>query len=76
MSLLCRDRGVPLLLVCPVSNLADCPPFKSQFSDDTSEESRAKILELLSVAQALSDHDLAAAIEKAKAAVELDGRHA
>ncbi len=66
MSSLCRDRGVPLLLVCPVSNLADCPPFKSQFSDDTTEELRAKILKLLSEAQALSDHDLAAAIRKPK----------
>ncbi len=27
---ICRQAKVPLLLACPVSNLRDCPPFKSE----------------------------------------------
>ncbi len=35
---ICRKRGVPVLLVLPTSNLADCPPFKSQHADGLSPE--------------------------------------
>ncbi|HUS92969.1 MAG TPA: tetratricopeptide repeat protein [Phycisphaerae bacterium] len=30
---LCRQAGVPVVLVNPVTNLRDCPPFKSQHRD-------------------------------------------
>jgi lysophospholipase L1-like esterase len=44
---LCRERNVPLLMIRPPANLADCPPFKSEFSEDLSENQRDTIAELL-----------------------------
>lgn len=43
MILLAKESGVPLILVNPVSNLKDCPPFKSEFrkSMTPGEKSRA-----------------------------------
>ena len=35
---MCRERGVDVLLVNPVSKLRDCPPFKSEHSADLSHE--------------------------------------
>ena len=35
-----QDAGVPLVLVNPMCNLADCPPFKSQHRDDLDPEDR------------------------------------
>ncbi len=73
MSSLCRDRGVPLLLVCPVSNLADCPPFKSQFSDDTHRGVASKNSEVAVRGSGTFRSRSCRTIENAKAAVELDG---
>jgi len=35
---MCRERGVKVLLVNPVSKLRDCPPFKSEHSTELSAE--------------------------------------
>ena len=36
--------NVPLLLIRPPSNLRDCPPFKSQYSDRTDESTQRSII--------------------------------
>lgn len=52
----CRQAGVPVLLVNPVRNLKDTPPFKSQFQSETSADTRSRILQTLQTVQ--SDPDL------------------
>ncbi|HAV32625.1 MAG TPA: hypothetical protein DCX79_11540, partial [Planctomycetaceae bacterium] len=47
---LCRERKVPLVFVQPPVNLADCPPFKTQFAVDA--EQQRQVLELLQRARA------------------------
>jgi tetratricopeptide (TPR) repeat protein len=38
----CRKNSVPVLFLLPVSNLVDCPPFKSEHADDLSERRLAE----------------------------------
>lgn len=76
MSQLCTNRGVPLLLVKPPENLADCPPFKSQFSSETPEHVRQEIGQLLGQARDRSRSSLSDSVLLAKQAVELDPRFA
>ncbi|MFN9718269.1 MAG: SGNH/GDSL hydrolase family protein, partial [Planctomycetota bacterium] len=76
MSDLCALHGIPLLVVRPPANLADCPPFKSQFSTNTGPESQTEIFRLLRNAQQLSATDLNTAIDSAKRATDLDPRYA
>ncbi|MEZ6058973.1 MAG: hypothetical protein R3C19_01280 [Planctomycetaceae bacterium] len=40
----CKDAGVPVLLLMPPSNLRDCPPFKSEFSDTVDDTDRQAIV--------------------------------
>lgn len=52
------EAAVPMLVVRPPSNLADCPPFKSEFTSSTSAQSRAEIQHLLTdAADLLSSGD-------------------
>ena len=44
---MCRQANVPLLMIRPSANLADCPPFKSEFSAELSEAERNTVAELL-----------------------------
>lgn len=57
---LVQARGVPLILVRPPTNQADCPPFKSEFTADLSPQQREDFLQQLSLsAEKLSRGDLA-----------------
>ncbi|MBL8809687.1 MAG: hypothetical protein JNM43_05875 [Planctomycetaceae bacterium] len=47
MCRMCRQANVPLLVIRPSANLADCPPFKSEFSAELSEAERNRIADLL-----------------------------
>lgn len=40
---LSRNADVPLIMIQPPSNLRDCPPFKSEFSDSIAEEQQQDI---------------------------------
>lgn len=74
---LCRARDVPLLMIRPPENLADCPPFKSEFSAELSDEQQARIVELLRQSRRFSSEQK---WDEAKAslleAVRLDDRYA
>lgn len=69
---LCRERQVTLLFVQPPVNLADCPPFKSQFSVTT--EQQQQVLELLQRARTAAAADRSAAVKQAQQAVLMDER--
>lgn len=57
---LVREADVPLILVRPPTNLADCPPFKSEFAADLSPSEQDDFLQQLSLsAEKLSRGDLA-----------------
>jgi tetratricopeptide (TPR) repeat protein len=43
MLIRCRDAGVPVVLMTPVANLRDCPPFKFELPDELSQEQRNRI---------------------------------
>ena len=72
MIAMCRSHGVPVLLIRPPSNLSDCPPFKSVPTEDLSEETRARIIQLTEEARELAGQKPAAAISALKRARELD----
>ncbi|HUW19738.1 MAG TPA: hypothetical protein VMW16_10600 [Sedimentisphaerales bacterium] len=73
---MCHGAGVPVILVNPVCNLKDCPPFKSEFRAGLSEREKERVAELWERARKL-DWDYAR--EKAillEQAAALDNRHA
>jgi len=76
MAELCRTRDLPLLLIRPPSNLCDCPPFKSQFSDALTADQQEAVRDLLRRSQQIAATDLTAALVLAKDAVALDPRFA
>lgn len=47
---LCEQNKVPVMIVAPPFNLADCPPFKSEFSAGFSNEQQKQYLQSLSEA--------------------------
>lgn len=71
---LCREHGVPFVLVQPPVNLADCPPFKSQFSVDVADQQR--MLDILQQARSVASTDRQHAVRLAEQAVQLDPRWA
>ncbi len=73
---LTRDAGVPLLLVNPVSNLRDCPPFKSQHREGLTEAEREQWQSLWNAARESYESDMPVAIELLQQAVAIDGQHA
>ena len=80
---LADEAGVPVLLVNPVSNLRDCPPFKTQHRDDLTPEQLRRWKSLVSRAKARAfpteDEKLAdpaRAVELLNRAIAIDDRHA
>jgi lysophospholipase L1-like esterase len=71
-----RRAGVPIILVNPVSNLKDCPPFKSEFRTDLSERKMERIVELWQRARKLDWADAYGKIRLLEQAASLDNRHA
>ncbi|NLS93635.1 MAG: SGNH/GDSL hydrolase family protein [Planctomycetaceae bacterium] len=76
MVALARQARVPLLLVNPVCNLRDCPPFKSEHRDGLTPE-QLKRWEGL-VAEACEHHgeNAAETLRLLEEALEIDDRHA
>lgn len=73
---LSERASIPLLLLLPPSNLADCPPFKSEFRTATTPAIRRQIHRELNESGRLMVSDPSAAIDRAAHAVELDDRYA
>ncbi|MHC4594922.1 MAG: SGNH/GDSL hydrolase family protein, partial [Planctomycetota bacterium] len=71
-----RDAGVPVILVNPVSNLKDCPPFKSQSRTDLSERQMQRVLELRERAGKLGWADAYGKVRLLEQAAAIDSRHA
>ena len=76
MIALAESARVPLMLVSPPSNLRDCPPFKSEFSESTSQANRDSITEKLNRAFELLSTDSTAAIQLLKSAIQDDPKFA
>lgn len=72
----CRVAGVPVILMNPVSNLRDCPPFKSEHRRDLSEADRQRWNELWNEARELYANDLTSAVLKLREALAIDDQHA
>ena len=71
-----RNAGVPVILVNPVANLRDCPPFKSEFRSDLTEAEQRRITELRAQARRLGWSDVHRKIELLEQAAEIDDQHA
>ena len=71
---LCREQRVPFVLVQPPVNLADCPPFKSQFAVHAADQQR--MLDMLQQARSVAGTDRQRAVQLAEQAVQLDDRWA
>ena len=76
MATLSRQHQVPLLFILPPSNLADCPPFKSEFSASTTIADQAEITSLLKQSGKLSGSDLPQSIQLLEEASRRDARYA
>ncbi|MFZ5832247.1 MAG: SGNH/GDSL hydrolase family protein [Planctomycetota bacterium] len=73
---LCRDAGVPLLLMNPVSNLRDCAPFKSENDTRLSPTQLARWRTLVGEAADCRANDLRRATELLEEACKIDSLHA
>jgi hypothetical protein len=71
-----RAATVPVILVNPVSNLKDCPPFKSEFRTDLSERQMERVVELWERARKLDWADAYGKLRLLEQAAALDNRHA
>ncbi len=71
-----RGAGVPIILVNPVTNLKDCPPFKSEFRTDLSEREIERVVELWERAAKLDWADTYGKVRLLEQAAALDNRHA
>lgn len=72
----CRREGAPILLVNPVSNLKDCPPFKSERRSDLSESEIRRVVELQEEAAKLDWSDTHGKIRLLEQAAAIDNRNA
>ena len=72
----CRDAGVKLVLVHPVSNLRDCPPFKAQHRDGLTPAELERWEALCREAGPLLGTDPHRAVELLRRAREIDDQHA
>jgi tetratricopeptide (TPR) repeat protein len=71
-----RRAGVPLLLINPVCNLRDCPPFKSEHRDGLTAEEKANWEALWAKARLLYRSDMPRAIERLQQAMAMDDQYA
>ncbi len=74
-----RTAGVEVILVNPVSNLRDCPPFKSAHRADLSDEQLSEWESAIAAAhrhQRREHYDLYRALELLERACQIDPRHA
>lgn len=71
-----RDAGVPILLVNPVSNIRDCPPFKTQHADGLTDAQIRRWESLWNQARSHYGSNLSQAVALLEEAMELDDQHA
>jgi lysophospholipase L1-like esterase len=72
----CRRAGVPIILVNPVSNLKDCPPFKSEYRSDLSDSEVQRVVELREQAGKLDWSETYGKIRLLEQAAAIDNRNA
>jgi len=73
---LCRKADVPLVLVRPPANLADSPPFKSDFSASLPHNITNELKERLNIARENYRDNLSASIDELEIIVHRDPRFA
>ena len=73
---ICTRADMPIILVNPVSNLKDSPPFKSDFAADLSASDRQRIVELWEEAGRVDSSDPQAKARLLHAAAAIDDSHA
>ncbi len=71
-----ESAGVPVVLVNPVSNLKDCPPFKIEPRRDLTGQQRERFDKLWRDAQSLGETGAREAIPLLEQALAIDDRHA
>ena len=71
-----RAADVPLILMNPVSNLKDSPPFKSAFCADLTEDGRQEVMDSMERAEDLDWSDTYGKITLLQKAAMTDDRHA
>ncbi|MCZ6794366.1 MAG: GDSL-type esterase/lipase family protein [Planctomycetota bacterium] len=73
---LCRSAGVPVILVNPVANLRDCPPFKSEHREDLTGRERERWTSLRAEARRHYRTAPRRAVDILREAARLDELHA
>jgi lysophospholipase L1-like esterase len=76
MIAICRDAGVPIVLIHEPSNLGDQPPFKSEHRADLSDQERQRFDALVGEAQSRYRTDVRGAVARLKEALTIDERYA
>ena len=76
MTRLARSTGIPLILVNPVSNLRDTPPFKCEPSEDLSGDRRAELDRIWEQAKTIDWEDLDKKTNSVREVLEIDDRFA
>ncbi len=71
-----RKAKVPIILMNPVANLKDSPPFKSEYSPGLTEEAKQRVEALREKASQLDWNDAYGKLRYLKQAVKIDPRHA
>ncbi len=71
-----QGAGIPVILVDPVANLKDCPPFKSQPSDGLSEDQVNQVAELRRRAGRIDWSDPYGKVQLLEQAAAIDHRDA
>ena len=69
-----QEAGVPVILMNPVSNLKDSPPFKSEHGNGVTEEDRQRAEALREKARQLDWNDAYGKLRHFEQAVEMDPR--
>jgi lysophospholipase L1-like esterase len=76
MVTLAQDAGVPILLIRETSNLADCPPFKSEHREGLSAEELREWEQRIEAARGVLNGNVSRAIDQLRQALEIDGDYA
>jgi hypothetical protein len=71
-----QQADIPIVLMNPISNLKDCPPFKSEFRADLTEQERQRIDLLWEKARHWDKTDPWGKLSLMEQAVALDSSHA
>lgn len=76
MVTLAQDAGIPVILIRETSNLADCPPFKSEHRDGLSAEELRDWEQQIEAARGALNGNVSRAIDQLRQALEIDGEYA